>query len=125
MNVEAKRTRFHLAVCKWMRGLAAAFIAQAGVKNYSEDTAVIDLLALHQDQVLASLAIPLPTFLAAYKAANNLLGGSQNQPSTITSTRRSTASTELPASKPTKTPSPSATPKGTTTMTTMTTGTMK
>ncbi len=75
MNVEAKRTRFHFAVCKWMRGLAAAFIAQAGVKNYSEDTVVIDLLALHQDQVLASLAIPLPTFLAAYKAANNLLGG--------------------------------------------------
>jgi hypothetical protein len=75
MNVEAKRTRFHFAVCKWMRGLAAAFIAQAGVKNYSEDTAVIDLLALSQDQVLASLAIPLPTFLAAYKAANNLLGG--------------------------------------------------
>ena len=26
MNVEAKRTRFHFAVCKWMRGLAAAFI---------------------------------------------------------------------------------------------------
>ena len=75
MNVEAKRTRYHFAICKWMRGLAATFIAQSGVKNYSEDVTVMDLLATHQDEVLASLAIPLPTFLAAYKAANNLLGG--------------------------------------------------
>jgi hypothetical protein len=75
MNVEAKRTRYHFAICKWMRGLTAAFIAQTGVSNYNEDVAVMDLIATHQDEVLASLAIPLPTFLAAYKAANNLLGG--------------------------------------------------
>ena len=75
MNVEAKRTRFHHAICKWMRGLAAAFIAQTGVNSYNEDVAVMDLIAAHQDDVLGSLAIPLPTFLAAYKAANNLLGG--------------------------------------------------
>jgi hypothetical protein len=59
-----------------LRILMRWFCPQGGdTKNYSEDTAVIDLLALHQDQVLASLVIPLPTFLAAYKAANNLLGG--------------------------------------------------
>ena len=58
-----------------MRGLAAAFIAQTGVNSYNEDVAVMDLIAAHQDDVLGSLAIPLPTFLAAYKAANNLLGG--------------------------------------------------
>jgi hypothetical protein len=58
-----------------MHGLAAAFIAQTGVSNYNEDVAVMDLIATHQDKVLALLAIPLPTFLAAYKAANNLLGG--------------------------------------------------
>jgi hypothetical protein len=75
MNVEAKRTRFHFAICKLMRGLAAAFIAQTGVSSYNKDVAVMDLIATHQDNVLGSLAIPLPTFLAAYKAANNLLGG--------------------------------------------------
>jgi hypothetical protein len=75
MNVKAKRTRYHFAICKWMRGLAAAFIAQTGVTNYNEDVAVMDLITTHQDEVLAFLAIPLPTFLAAYKAANNLLGG--------------------------------------------------
>jgi hypothetical protein len=76
MNVKAKRTRYHFAICKWMRGLAAAFIAQTGVSNYNQDVAVMDLIATHQDKVLALLAIPLPTFLAAYKAANtNLLGG--------------------------------------------------
>jgi hypothetical protein len=75
MNVEAKRTQYHFAICKWMRGLAAAFIAQTGVTNFNEDVEVMDLIATHQDKVLASLAIPLPTFLAAYKVANNLLGG--------------------------------------------------
>ena len=37
MNVEAKRTRYHFAICKWMRGLAAAFIAQQGILNYNKD----------------------------------------------------------------------------------------
>ena len=121
LNVEAKRTRFHFAICKWMRGLAAAFIAQTGVTNYNEDVAIMDLIAVHQDDVLASLAIPLPKFLAAYKAANNLLGGSHPQPSTSTlSTRRSAVRTVLPASRLPlqhllqqlkKLPSSSATPK--------------
>jgi hypothetical protein len=75
MNVEAKRMRFHFAICKWMCGLVAAFIAQTGVCSYSEDVAVMDLITAHQDDVLALLVIPLPTFSASYKVANNLLGG--------------------------------------------------
>ncbi len=35
---------------------------------------MLDLIASNQDKVLASLGIPLPNFLAAYKAANNLEG---------------------------------------------------
>ncbi len=35
----------------------------------------MDLLASSQDKILALLAIPLEHILAAYKAANNLLGG--------------------------------------------------
>jgi hypothetical protein len=75
MNVKAKRTRYHFAICKWIHGLATAFIAQQGILNYNKDVAVMDLLASSQDKILASLAIPLQNFLAAYKVANNLLGG--------------------------------------------------
>jgi hypothetical protein len=74
MNVEAKRTKYHFSICKWICGLAGAFIAQQGVTNHNEDVAVMDLLASAQDEILASLTIPLQNFLAAYKAANNLLG---------------------------------------------------
>ncbi len=35
---------------------------------------MLDLIASNQDEVLALLGIPLPNFLAAYKAANNLQG---------------------------------------------------
>jgi hypothetical protein len=37
MNVKVKRTRYHFAIFKWMRGLAAAFIAQQGILNYNKD----------------------------------------------------------------------------------------
>jgi hypothetical protein len=74
LNVEAKKIRYFTAVCKWIRGLAQVFIAQKNIRNYSEDVAVLDLIASNQDKVLASLGIPLPNFLAAYKAANNLQG---------------------------------------------------
>jgi hypothetical protein len=57
-----------------IRGLAAAFITQQGISNYNEDVAVMDLLASAQDKIFALLAFPLQNFLAAYKAANNLLG---------------------------------------------------
>ncbi len=75
MNVKAKRTRYHFAICKWIRGLAMAFIAEQGILYYNEDVTVMDLLASSQDKILALLAIPLQNFLAAYKVANNLLGG--------------------------------------------------
>jgi hypothetical protein len=77
MNVKAKRARYHFAICKCIRGLAMAFIAQQGIPNYNKDVPVMDLLASSQDKILALLAIPLQHFLAAYKAANNLLGGIQ------------------------------------------------
>jgi hypothetical protein len=74
MNVEAKRTRYYAAICKWIRGLAQAFIAQQNIYNYNEDAAVLDLLAGNQEDILVSLGIPLNKFLAAYKTANNLQG---------------------------------------------------
>ena len=35
MNVEAKRERYHASICKWIHGLAQAFIAQHGINNYN------------------------------------------------------------------------------------------
>ena len=72
LNVAAKKMRYHVAVCKWMRGLAQAFTAQQGVNNYSEVVAIIDLIAKHRDDILVPLGMTTKTFLAAYKAANNL-----------------------------------------------------
>jgi hypothetical protein len=84
-------------LCKWICGLAAAFIVQQGILNYNKDVAVMDLLASAQDKILALLAIPLQNFLAAYKAANNLLGGIPTPTVTTTSKTRLTISTTLPA----------------------------
>ncbi len=72
LNVAAKKTRYHVAVCKWMQGLAQAFTAQQGVKNYSKDVAIINLITKHRDDILVPLGMTTKTFLAAYKAANNL-----------------------------------------------------
>jgi hypothetical protein len=74
MNVEAKRSRYNAAICKWIRGLAQAFIAQQNIYNYNEDVAVLDLIAGNQDDILVLLGIPLPKFIAAYKAAHKKQG---------------------------------------------------
>ncbi len=33
LNVNAKRTRYHAAICKWIQGLAQAFIVQQNIYN--------------------------------------------------------------------------------------------
>jgi hypothetical protein len=75
MNIEAKRERYHAAICKWICGLAQVFIAQQGVNNYNKYVAMMDLIASGQDDILVLLGITLLKFLAAYKAAKNLHGG--------------------------------------------------
>ncbi len=74
LNVEAKRTRYYAAICKWIQGLAQAFVMQQNIYNYNKDVAVLDLIAGNQDNILVLLGIPLPKFLAAYKAAHKLQG---------------------------------------------------
>jgi hypothetical protein len=74
LNVKAKQGSYHAAICKWIQGLAQAFIVQQNIYNYNEDVAVLDLTADNQDGILVLLGIPLPKFLAAYKAAHNLQG---------------------------------------------------
>ncbi len=65
IDVEAKRERYHAAICKWIRGLAQAFIAQHGINNYNKDVAVMDLIARAPEDILVPLGITLPKFLAA------------------------------------------------------------
>ena len=62
MNVEAKRTRYYAAICKWIRGLAQAFIAQQNIYNYNEDVAVLDLIAGNQDDILVRSGSPSTSF---------------------------------------------------------------
>jgi hypothetical protein len=75
MNVEAKRERYRATICKWIRGLAQAFIVQHGINNYNEDVTLMDLIASAPDDILVPLRITHPKLLAAYKAANKLQGG--------------------------------------------------
>jgi hypothetical protein len=65
MNVNAKRMRYHTAICKWMRGQAQAFLAQQGIKNYSKDVPIIDLIPKHQVDILVPLGVTTKKFLAA------------------------------------------------------------
>ncbi len=74
LNVNVKHGRYHTAICKWIQGLAQAFIVQQNIYNYNKDVAMLDLTAGNQDDILLLLRIPLPKFLAAYKAAHNLHG---------------------------------------------------
>jgi hypothetical protein len=55
-----------------MQGLAQAFTAHQGVNNYRKDITIIDLITKHWDDILVPLRMTTKTFLAAYKAANNL-----------------------------------------------------
>jgi hypothetical protein len=69
MNVKAKKTRYYTAICKWILGLAQAFITQQNIYKYNEDVPVLDLIAGNQDDILVLLRIPLHNFLL-----NNLQG---------------------------------------------------
>jgi hypothetical protein len=78
MNVKAKRTKYHFAICKWRHGLAAAFITQQGITNYNKDVAVMNLLASAQDKILASLMIPPPKFPGCLQSGKQSTGGDPN-----------------------------------------------
>ena len=72
-NCNALLRRCHFSICKKLRNAAKAFIAQIGIQRYSEDEAVMDLLATARHTILAP-PLPLDTheFLCLYKEANEL-----------------------------------------------------
>jgi hypothetical protein len=62
MNIKAQRERYRAVICKWIHGLAQAFIMQQGVNNYNEGITRMDLIASAQDGILVPLGITLPNF---------------------------------------------------------------
>ena len=67
MNVKALRKRFQLSYC-WLLLLAAkGFVAQVGTKGYDANVAIMDLLAMHGDEVVAPLNVTPHDFLVLLK----------------------------------------------------------
>ena len=72
ITVNAKKTKFHAAICKWIRLVAKTFIVQHDIRGYNEDIAIIDLLMMKRDDLLCPLGLNLKEFLLVYKDANKL-----------------------------------------------------
>jgi hypothetical protein len=52
MNIMAMRKRFQLSFC-WLLSMAAkGFIAQVGMEGYDATVAIMDLLAMHGNEVV-------------------------------------------------------------------------
>jgi hypothetical protein len=49
MTINAMKTLYHASICKWIRNLATVFIAHQGIKNYNGDVAVMDIIAIDQE----------------------------------------------------------------------------
>jgi hypothetical protein len=69
MNVKALQKRFQLSFCRLLSSAAKGFIAQVGIEGYEAIVAVMDLLALHSDEVLKTLNVNTHEFLVLLKEA--------------------------------------------------------
>jgi hypothetical protein len=72
ITVDAKKTKFHAAICKWIRLVAKTLIVQHDIRGYNEDVAIVDLLMMKRDDLLCPLGLNLKEFLLIYKDANKL-----------------------------------------------------
>ena len=69
MNVKALRRRFQLSFCRLLSSAAKGFIAQVGIEGYDAIIAIMDLLSIHGDAVLAPLNVTTHDFLVLLKEA--------------------------------------------------------
>ena len=69
MNVKALRRRFQLSFCRLLSSAAKGFIAQVGIEGYDAIVAIMDLLSIHGDEVLAPLNVTTHDFLVLLKEA--------------------------------------------------------
>jgi hypothetical protein len=72
MNVKALRKRFQLSCCKLLLSAAKGFIAQVGTEGYDSTVAIMDLLSMHGEMVVASLNVNTHDFLVLLKEATGM-----------------------------------------------------
>jgi hypothetical protein len=69
MNVKALQKRFQLSFCRLLSSAAKGFIAQVGIEGYDATVAVMDLLSMHGETVVAPLNVTTHEFLVVLKEA--------------------------------------------------------
>jgi hypothetical protein len=72
LNVRAMRKRFQLSYCRLLSSAAKGFIAQVGAEGYNASIAIMDLLAMHGNDVAAPLNVTPHDFVVLFKEAAGL-----------------------------------------------------
>jgi hypothetical protein len=72
LNVRAMKKWYQLSFCRLLSMAAKGFIAQAGAEGYDANTAVMDLLAMHGNDVTTPLNVNTHNFLVLFKEAAGL-----------------------------------------------------
>ena len=71
-NVPAIRKRFQLSFCRLLLKAAKVFIAVEGIEGYNDNAAVMDLFAMHGNEVAAPLKVTPHDLLVLFKEAVGL-----------------------------------------------------
>jgi hypothetical protein len=66
LNVKAKKHQFYNTFCKLLCGLATIYNAQCGIRRYSKDAAITDLVTAKNDTILVPINMQTKQFLKAY-----------------------------------------------------------
>jgi hypothetical protein len=72
LNIFAMKKRYQLSFCRLLSTAAKGFNAQASAKGYDANAAVMDLLAMHGDDVPTPLNVNAHDFLVLFKEAAGL-----------------------------------------------------
>jgi hypothetical protein len=72
LNICAMKKRYQLSFCQLLSMAAKGFIAQAGAKGYNANTAVMDLLPMHGNDITTPLNVNTNDFLVFFKEAAGL-----------------------------------------------------
>jgi hypothetical protein len=72
MNVKAMQKRFQLSFCQMLLMAAKVFVAQVGTEGYDTNIAIMDLLAVHGNEVITPLNVTPHDFLVILKEAVGL-----------------------------------------------------
>jgi hypothetical protein len=73
LNVRAMKKWYQLSFCRLLSMAAKGFIAQAGAEGYDANTVVMDLLAMHGNDITTPLNVNTHDFLVLFKEAAGLM----------------------------------------------------